>query len=198
MGTWWLLAVINWDDKPQARGIELAQYGITGAEGLHCLDFWGASYQRLGLGQPLQVALPAHGSAVFALRAPSRDPQWVGDTLHISQGLSVHEWLATENGVRARLSLPHTSTGQVWMSLGYIPQSASFDGINISWRPVDQEVIVFALPRLREGSLVGLEGSWMKLAKKDGIQKLLGASDTLPGVTPLRAILHSTLRQITT
>ena len=158
LGTWWLLAVINWDDKPLAREIELSRFAIEGAGGLHCLDFWGANYQRLGQGQPLQVALPAHGSAVFALRGPSRDPQWVGDTLHISQGLSVHEWLASENGLKARLSLPHTFTGQVWMSLGYLPHRASFDGININWRPVDRQVIVFDLPRIREGVLLVSKG----------------------------------------
>jgi alpha-galactosidase len=154
VGTWWLLAVVNWEDRPRLREIELARYAIEGPEGLHCMDFWGASYLRLERGQPLRVSLPAHGSAVFALRAFSRDPQWVGDTLHISQGLCVQEWRTSKDGVRASLRRPHSSTGRIWMGLDFVPHSASFDGSEVSWQPVQSGVVVFHLPRVREGILL--------------------------------------------
>jgi len=154
VGSWWLLSVVNWKDRPRLREIELARYAIDGPEGLHCLDFWGASYQRLDRGQPLRVSLPAHGSAVFALRASFCVPQWVGDTLHISQGLCVREWLASKDGVRANLRLPHLSTGQVWMRLDFVPYSASFDGSEVPWQSVRRDLVVFQLPRVRDGILL--------------------------------------------
>jgi alpha-galactosidase len=157
LGAWWLLAVVNWKDEPADVALDLERWGIAVGSGLHCFDAWEHAYRRVRPGDPLRLQLPGHGTAVLALRPEAPGAAWLGDTFHLSQGLSVLEWSVHARRARARLALPHVAAGRVWLRLESAPEHAALDGVTVPWSQAGEAVWVFDLPQLRTGSF---EVSW--------------------------------------
>lgn len=76
----WLLAVVNWDDRPRAVDVELPDGQWTAFE-LWTQRAFGAARGTLRFPR-----VPAHGCRLVALRPAAGSPQFMGSTLHFGQG----------------------------------------------------------------------------------------------------------------
>jgi hypothetical protein len=119
--SWQLLLVGNWSDRPQDRALDLESLGLSGRAPLHVFDFWQRSYRcHTGPRLPLGLVAP-HASHLLrlSLAEPARlVPCLVGDTLHITQGLEIADWEATEHPVRITLrDLGRRVEGELWLHL---------------------------------------------------------------------------------
>jgi alpha-galactosidase len=134
IGRWHLVAVLNWRDGPQDVEVDLAQLGLPRASSYHVVDFWGVRYQRLdGPRLPLP-AVPGHGVRLVAVRTVRAGPQWVGDNLHVSQGLQVRRWATTDSRLTAIIDLARRGHGVVWLALPEAPREARFNDDSLPWR----------------------------------------------------------------
>ncbi len=115
-GKWHLVAVINWADRPGDVSVPFERLGLPAAA-YHIVDFWQGSYGKV-VGPELRLtSIPAHGTRLLALRPEEPGPQWIGDTIHVSQGLLVREWDVGVSRLRALLEMPRIGSGRVWLSL---------------------------------------------------------------------------------
>jgi hypothetical protein len=83
--------------------------------------------------------------SLVALRAAMPAPQWLGDTLHVSQGLVVERWEPTSSGLTAELSLAHQTAGKAFLALPAPPSSVTLDGAPLAWADRGQEVYEVAI-----------------------------------------------------
>ncbi len=118
LGSWILLALVNWEAHPVEGTLDLAPLPLDPDLAYVGIDFWreqpiAPHRGRLRLGE-----LPAHGVRLISLRRlNSGSPTWLGDTLHVSQGLSVDSWDVQDGRVRAGLAHPIGSPSSVWLRL---------------------------------------------------------------------------------
>lgn len=117
-GEWVLVAAFNWRDLPQdvyvpGRVLRLEESG----QSLHVFDFWKGKYARWD-GDVFKVPdVPAHGVACLAVRPQFGVATWVGDTLHISQGLAVRRWSGDARSFRAELEVGSSRSGRACVHL---------------------------------------------------------------------------------
>jgi alpha-galactosidase len=125
-GPWghgWIVALINWADRPADLSFDLHTLGLSSEIPCHVHEFWNATYscaqEQVGFAQ-----VPAHGCRVVLLRPVEEAPQWVGSTLHLVQGTAVTAWQATEKGVTVQLEAGRSLEGSVllWLPQVHDPQ----------------------------------------------------------------------------
>ncbi len=127
-GEWMLIALINWDDDDGEIIFDMGSMGLSAAERYHAVDFWNERYFALGSSGLLRPMIPAHGVQLFSIRPSLEQPQWLGDTLHISQGSGMKTWEVKEGGLRAFLDYGRTIQGTAWLSLPGKLRSVSING----------------------------------------------------------------------
>jgi alpha-galactosidase len=76
----WLLAAINWDDRPRAVDVELPDGRWT------AFELWTQRAVAAAEGTLRFPRVPAHGCRLVALWPPAGRPRFVGSTLHFGQG----------------------------------------------------------------------------------------------------------------
>jgi len=152
-GAWYLIALLNWSDLQADVDLNLEEMGVQPAGALHTVDFWRASYRRLE--DPLLhlSAIPAHGIRLLAVRPVMEAPQWLGDTLHISQGLAVRSWHVADKHLVAQLDLGRRAEGRVWMALPSAPEIVILDKRPVSWQQGAEGVYTFDLTLAGEARL---------------------------------------------
>ena len=89
-GSWQVVLVANWQDRPRGKSLELARLGLPADRPLHVFDFWGrACFRHTGPVLDLGTLAP-HASRLLRLCPADRPgPCLAGSTLHITQGLEV-------------------------------------------------------------------------------------------------------------
>ncbi len=134
-GCWHLLALINWDDHPREFELNLEEYQLNGDGEYHLREFWSGLAGVTHRGRfPLGV-LPAHGTALLALRPRQPDaPQYLGSDLHISQGLEVTSWQQTADELNFGVERPGGVYGRVYLHLPLPPSQ-----VQVNQRPVQLE-----------------------------------------------------------
>lgn len=137
-GRWSLVAVINWKDRPEDLEIDLGSGGLGMRAPLHLVDFWRGEYRRLETDRLEPVRVPPHGVLLVALRPVADLPRWIGDTLHVSQGLVVQQWDVRSTSLSAELSAGHRVTGKAFLALPDPPSSINLDGNPVAWREVGE------------------------------------------------------------
>ena len=144
-GSWYLMALLNWSDFPLDVDLDLEEMGVHFAGGFHTVDFWRASYWRME--DPLLhlSAIPAHGIRLLAVRPVLEPPQWLGDTLHISQGLAIRSWHVTDKRLVTQLDLGRRAQGRVWLALPSAPEITILEKQPISWQQAAEGVYTFDL-----------------------------------------------------
>ncbi len=84
-GRWWVVALINWDDRSRETRVELAELGLPPGR-YHVYDQWRADY----LGQANEaLALPVqrpHETLLLLFKPVSDRPDWLTSTFHLTAG----------------------------------------------------------------------------------------------------------------
>jgi alpha-galactosidase len=108
-GDWKVFGIFNWGEASADRFLPIESDS-------HIFDFWTQTYQRAT--QPLPLpSLPPHSGRLFAVRPVQAGPQYVGSSLHFSQGYEVSEWQGTNRGVQFVLTLNREAEGFITLSL---------------------------------------------------------------------------------
>ena len=153
VGRWHLVAFLNWDNGAKDATIDLSSLGLPQSADYHLLDYWGERYRCL---QGPRLDLPqleAHGAFLAAVRPVGAPPQYLGDTLHVSQGLSIHRWQPSEERLSAEVVLGRRGRGTAWLSLPAEPIEAIFAGRTIPWRREGEGIYALPLDVDGEGDL---------------------------------------------
>jgi alpha-galactosidase len=134
VGNWSLVSLSNWADQPRTLKLDLGALGF--AEGSYWIrSFWDGETDLVDDNQPLvKKDVAAHATLVLAVRRKlDSEPQYLGSTLHLSQGLEIADWKPRFSGIDFTIQLPHTLEGKMEVWLPKIPKKASLDGKDISW-----------------------------------------------------------------
>jgi alpha-galactosidase len=136
-----LLAILNTCDRSIDFILDRAQLGLGSDRDIHCLDFWHSRYNRYGEMEEMRFEISPHACRCLALRQASSSPQWVGSSIHISQGLEVLEWTPDNGSLSIKLGFPNRSvSGSLWLQVPGKIQQARFDGKALDIRRVDSSV----------------------------------------------------------
>jgi alpha-galactosidase len=141
-GPWHLLAVLNWNAVEKDVTIHLTELGLPFAEAYHTVDFWRESYRRIEDDRLELPSIPGHGVRLLAIRPVGEVPLWLGDTLHVSQGLAVRGWQAYEKRLEILLDLGRCAHGKAWLALPSNPLSILQDSSPVAYRCVSSNVYV--------------------------------------------------------
>jgi alpha-galactosidase len=126
-GPWWLLARLNWEDRPRSPALDLQHFGVPEARAYLWVDAW-AEQAGISSGRELQLpAIPAHGVKLLAIRPATDEPAWMGDTLHFSQGQVVRDWHVQDGALQARLGIGRRRKGTAWLWLPGTPLGIVLD-----------------------------------------------------------------------
>jgi alpha-galactosidase len=156
-GEWALVALINWQDRRDDLSIDFRSIGIRASASYHVVDFWQGAHRRVD-GPVLDApAVPPHGVALVAIRPSGAVPCWLGDTLHISQGLIIDGWEARSGSLSAGITLGHRGSGRAFLALPGPPSSAWLDDSPVAWMDGGEGVYTFDL---RVGPKASLRISW--------------------------------------
>lgn len=128
-GEWFLAAYINWGETPVTVEIDPQEYTVEAGIPVHVFDIWGQNAARLAPGDTFPLHIEPHGSGLFALRKAEPLPQWVGDSLHISQGGIIRSWLVEDDAMEIELDTSQPRSGSVWLAIpGEIIDAAAGGG----------------------------------------------------------------------
>lgn len=137
MGSWHLLAYINWGDQPLSWKFDPQDYYLESKPYL-LRSFWDGAIKIIEPNEELPMpALPPHGVCVIALRERSTGKaHYAGSDLHIAQGLEVSRWQPADMGLEMELSLPRQAKGNIYLYLPRQPRQALVDGKESCWSEV--------------------------------------------------------------
>ena len=144
-GSWYLIALLNWSDVPVDLDLDLEEIGVQFTGEYQAVDFWQASYRRMKDSLLRLSGIPAHGIRLLSVRPVLEPPQWLGDTLHVSQGLAVRSWYVADKRLVTQLDLGHHAQGRAWLTLPSTPEIARLDERPISWQQTAEGVYTFDL-----------------------------------------------------
>ena len=156
---WTLIALLNWDDEEREISLDLDSLGLCASERYHALDFWNERYYALESFQPLHQMIPPHGVRLFSIRTISEEPQWLGDTLHLSQGSGIKTWEISKSSLRAFLDYGRTTHGSAWLSLPGKLRSASVNSRSVSAGIIEPGITKIDIQPVQD---VSLEISWLE------------------------------------
>ena len=140
IGKWWLIAILNWGSEEQQFGVPLEVFGLNPSLEYHCVDYWNAQYKSVKDCVLYSGPIAAHGVRLFALREVRDESLWVGDTLHISQGLCVKSWEHRDQTLTVMIDCERGAQGQVWLALPAPPKSLRVKGRELEYEVVSAKV----------------------------------------------------------
>ncbi|HLF01346.1 MAG TPA: glycoside hydrolase family 36 protein [Anaerolineales bacterium] len=111
VGEWKVFGLFNWDERPAAKTLPVDSDS-------HIFDFWNQSYLRAA--EPLPIPnIPPHGCRLFAARpvAASAGAQYVGSSLHFTQGAEIVEWHGTGDRLTFVINLNRVAEGSVTIAI---------------------------------------------------------------------------------
>jgi alpha-galactosidase len=144
-GKWMILAIINWGQREQDVMLDPERFGLDPSLAYHVLDFWRGVYLRWEGNNFRLPGLPRHACRLMAIRPADRIPQYVGDTIHVSQGLPVSKWEEGASQVVVGYDLARHAKGEVWLALPDAPLSVILNDQPIEWRVVAKDVYACAV-----------------------------------------------------
>ncbi len=140
IGKWWLIAILNWEDEEQHFEIPLEVFGLNPSLDYHSVDYWNSQYKVIRDHVICSDPIAAHGVALIALREARSESQWVGDTLHISQGLCVKSWDQRDRTLTVMIDCERGAQGQVWLALPDPPKSLRVQGHELDYKAVSPNI----------------------------------------------------------
>ncbi len=110
VGEWKIVGLFNWSGRKAKK-----QLNVEGES--HVWDFWNQTYTRAGAESAYEVEMAPHSGRLLAVRRAIHAPQFVGSSLHFSQGLEISEWDGTERSLRVVVKLNRNADGSVYLAL---------------------------------------------------------------------------------
>jgi len=138
-----LVAFLNWSGRPCEIPSILGELPLPEADAYHAVDFWSSQYTRLRPGEMSAMQIPAHGVRFLALRPVRARPEWVGDTLHVSQGMAIRRWRAGSKALEVDLDLGRRAEGRIWIALPDHPRKILLNGDSCNYREAGLGVFEF-------------------------------------------------------
>jgi alpha-galactosidase len=132
-GEWYLVALINWSSRIADVALDLRSLPHVGPFA-HAVDFWNEDYHSIEEERLVAREIAPHGVRLFGIR-PQAAPQWLGDTLHISQGLVVSKLNVVHSHLVVDLSMNRRASGKVWLEIPGTPSHVMMGGkpIALDW-----------------------------------------------------------------
>ena len=150
------MALFNWGDVPAEGSLNLNLLKWK-AKDFRTVSFWGGDYHPSKGPNLVSPAIPPHGVHLFSVRPAGPGPGWIGDTLHVSQGLAVSTLEVHGKSLAIRLDLGRRASGTAYLELPSPPRQSMLDGL-----PIDSVQVgpnVHAIPLQFDGA-AQLEIEW--------------------------------------
>jgi alpha-galactosidase len=144
-GKWVTLAAFNWEDKARAVTLETRDFHLP-EETYWVRSFWDNTVRRVEAGSPLfSGTLPAHAPLLLALRpCQTGQAQYLGSSLHISQGLEVDQWSEKNEKLVCKINANRRVQGTLLdLALPKLPQKAELNGTALNWESLPDAVYRF-------------------------------------------------------
>lgn len=123
IGSWSLLAVFNWQDRPISKDIHLYQTYLDPDKKYLAREFWSGQIYYINDGQLYLDKIPSHGVRLFAIKIlRPQHPIYIGSDLHISQGLEVSQWNIRDSQISFCIDKPGHIQGVTDLWLPKPPQ----------------------------------------------------------------------------
>jgi alpha-galactosidase len=141
-GEWYLLARFNWEEREKEIRIDFDEYGFDTQTDYLVREFWRGNVFKVGENKPLVVTIPAHGVCLMSVRedVPGAT-QYVGGSLHISQGLEVVSWAVDRRKAVCDLIRPGQEEGEVVIKLSKPVGEAMLNGVDVAYRCIDGDLL---------------------------------------------------------
>ena len=150
-GTWWLIAAFNTGDTLHRSTLVLDD-NLLFSGYAHVFDVWHETYIRHDISKPLNFDTEAHQVSLLAIRQMKPSPAWIGDKVHLSQGLIVDEWQPGKESLQVRIKTYRKCDARFWIYLPGEMRSATYNQA-----PVEPELInglsLFQLNSIEDGIL---------------------------------------------
>ncbi len=153
LGKWWLVAVLNWDDRESIVPVRPERLGLQPRQRYVCFDLWRHSVTVHG-GRSWPLKVPRHGVRLLRVQPEPSGPAWLGDSLHLSGGSPVVSWQVRARSVTAELDLGRLGHGEVWLALPSPPARATLDERLLEWEKVANGTFKVRLPEFDRARLL--------------------------------------------
>jgi alpha-galactosidase len=138
---WQLAALFNWSDQPADCALCFADLGYQDGVHKHVFDFWEGKYQQVSQPKVVFRQVPAHGCKLLRICQAGNNPQLVGSTLHISQGLELSSMRVVEGKlVIESINLNRQVEGELWLALDHPPIEAHCNGQRLEIHKIEEGV----------------------------------------------------------
>lgn len=154
IGAWWLVAVINWQDDEADLNVPLRRLGLDENTRYHGVDFWREAYIPSFQGFLNLKAVPPHGVRFMGIRKHQAGAQWVGDSLHTSQGLGIQTWKQSSQSLRTTVDYGRSLHGRAWLTLPSNPTQLRLGETSGSWDRVAEDLYAVDLDSPRGVDIV--------------------------------------------
>ncbi len=155
-GDWFALAYFNWDDKPRDIHLTLQDFKLP-EEDYWVRSFWDDQVWQVRASSPLfNRPLEAHAPLLLALRCRLPDqPQYLGSSVHISQGLEVSQWRVIRRKLFCGLNAGReVHRAKLDLALPSPPKKVKFASIDLEWKALSDGIYRFEVEIPKEGQLI--------------------------------------------
>ncbi|MHC1591483.1 MAG: alpha-galactosidase, partial [Candidatus Helarchaeales archaeon] len=84
--TWWIIAVINWEDRPKDIELKFNKLGLSQDTRYHVHEFWSDKYLGIHENQITLEKIPKHACRLICIREVKNKPQVLSTSFHFTQG----------------------------------------------------------------------------------------------------------------
>jgi hypothetical protein len=141
-GRWWVVAMVNWEERPVTSPIHLAELGLP-PDRYHVYHYWRRRYLGVVTDQITLRRHRAHETLVLLIKPATDQPDFMTSTFHVCQGAvevrSVERELHGDRvSLHVTLEKAGRQFGQVLFSVpsGWQPTAASVNGRRRGWRNI--------------------------------------------------------------
>ena len=140
-GSWQVVGLFNWNNDSAECYIKYEEFGFRVDARLYVFDFWSKKAWRTNNNNLVFPDVPAHGCKLLRVCTVGKEPQLVGDTLHISQGAEIAYWkVEGEKLLIETVDMGRQVKGELWLALDRAPEMATCNGKAVTVEDMGDEI----------------------------------------------------------
>jgi len=140
-GEWHDIAIFNWSERTADRMLNPSILGFSPGQKLYVFDFWQQKHWLNEEGDILLEGVRPHGCCLLRICPAGNRPLLVGDTLHITQGIEIEGWHASDNTLHINtIHLDRKVQGPIWLSLPGKPVRATCNATPVNCSPENNAI----------------------------------------------------------